>query len=289
MSWEYRHLKRRLQLADDPLLLRFERFCEDAHAAMAGLEWSCKLAGEHWLPNRFYWLGRSPTPDLSGELARLVDGLPFAPRGGLPRWTDTLARHTASVLVGYAGAGAGRGAVLKLCLTLTRDAMPAEYRDAVGAWLPRAPAAPPPGDATVVISHLLAESGECSPRLYVLYNEPSYRDPRVLDYMAPLIGDAGLQLARHHPRSGVTLRPDGTALGIALRPSGLRDQPHPSHALSPLRMPLLQLAQRHPLVAERLDRVCWVSLGLGHRGALLDSAALPAEMNLYIVLEDRGS
>lgn len=289
MGWQYRQIKRRLALSDPPLRLRFERFCEDAHPAMADMEWSCKLAGERWLPDRFFWLGRHPTPDLTRPLRALCDGIAFAPHGGAAAWDELVARDTASVLVGYAGAASASPSAspqVKLYATLAAAAMPARYREFAAACVPGAPAEPPPGDATVLLAYACTETA-CAPRLYILYNQDAYRDPAVVDYMAPLLGAEGLQLARSHPRAGVTLRRDGRAIGIGIRPSGLRDGSHPSHALSPLHVPLLALANRHPIVGEHLARVSWVSLALGRTESLLNYPDLPAEINVYAVIDER--
>ena len=88
MSWEYRSLKRRLAMPEEPLLNLFEGYCEAGLDTIEDMEWSCKVVGRTVYANRFAWLGRADrTRETAHNVKRLLGELDFKPSGlpGSPR------------------------------------------------------------------------------------------------------------------------------------------------------------------------------------------------------------
>ncbi|HYO59947.1 hypothetical protein [Archangium sp.] len=288
MGWEYRHLKQRLEIQDTPPLELFEAFCEAAFADMEDMEWSCKLVRGRLQTDRFYWLGRpAPSPTLAKHVRRLLGAMGFEPTGlpgGMKTWNALLERDSLRTLVGYAGPepATGRPALLKVHLTLYPHSTAELHSRLLRPLMPELPDRPPPGRPTLLLGYLVS-SREIEPRLYMLYGQSAYRRPAVRRYLEPLVGQRGLELMGSHPRAGLCLKRDGGCmLELAFRPSGRRHVWHPSHALSPLWVPLAKLAHQHPVVGERLERLTWVTVPT--RAKDWRFPASPAEMNLYLRL-----
>ncbi|QRN96532.1 hypothetical protein JRI60_47310 [Archangium violaceum] len=287
MSWEYHALKRRLGLGTEPLLGLFEEFCLDAFAAMRDMEWSCKVCPDVVLTDRFFWLG-APTDSAlyAPGLRLLLDALRFEPTGlpgGRARFEALVAEETERLLVAYAGPDprSGRAAQLKVYLTL-KDCSAARYHELLRPVLPALPAEPPPEEATLLFCYALEAGGSARPRLYVQFREEAYQKPRIARYMEERVGTRGLALARGHRASGVALKEGATEmLGLGLRPTGA-EGPHPCQVISPVALPLLEAARRVPLLAERLDRVSWVTLANDEDS--LRCQTHQREMNVYVKL-----
>jgi hypothetical protein len=257
VSWEYRALRRRLRLPRDPLIGRFERFCEEAAADITRMEWSCKLAEGVVDQNRFVACATLSPGDRGAAraFARLL-ATTFAadreqPSGAAFRLAVTT--HASTVFVGYAGGGRGQAPTLKAYVGWHGGSatMDGEILGTPGEELPGMPFR--------MIGRSIDANGRIGGRSYAFYQQGAEQEAAVAAWLSSTFGPHGPRLLALHPRFGLARKPgSATTLLAGLRPSGF-DAPHPSHASSPLLFPVLTLAEHVPTLAERLERITWIA------------------------------
>lgn len=277
MSWEYRALRRGLRLSRDPLVARFERFCEEAATDITRMEWSCKLAGGVVDQHRFVACATISEPDRGAARAfsRLLGSAFADDREGADgeafrRAVETDAR---TVFVGYAGGGPGAPATLKAYVGWRGGsaALDSAILGQRGSKLP--------GEPFRMIGRSIDADGCIAGRSYAFYQQGAEHDGEVAAWLTAQFGVHGPRLLALHPRFGLARKPGGhNTLLVGLRPSGF-DEAHPSHTQSPLLYPVRTLAEHVPALAERLDRVTWIAVSPD----VLDRRAgeLPDRLGVY--------
>lgn len=286
MLADYRRLKAATELAGDPVLSLFERYCARASDAMDTMEWSWKFSGWDTSDNRVFWLGSSRHPDVTRRaLAWLAAEL------GLPRdeadrdWLALVDTRMDRALVAYSGPNpfSGRPAIIKIYLTLDR-CTPSIYQRLVRPAAPQFPGGAPSAGAFLLCRTV--EAGKpCSARVYALFHQHDLRRPTVARFLRRTIGVRGLAAAVDYPRVGVGVKADGTnMLGIGLQPTGRR-RLDLAHVMTPVMVPLVNAAVRTPLLSERLADVTWVTVPLDQRSLSFPSTL--REMNVYVQLRHR--
>lgn len=257
MSWEYRALRRQLRLPRDPLVGRFERFCEEAAADITRMEWSCKLAARVVDQNRFVACARIAARDGAAMRAftRLLESSFDGDREQLAgeAFRTAVTTHASRVFVAYAGGGHDQPATLKAYVGWRGGsaALDGAILGEDGETLPGAPFR--------MLGRSIDEHGGFGGRSYAFYEQGAEHEEAVAAWLTARFGSHGPRLLASHPRFGLARKP-GSAMTLlaGLRPSGF-DDPHPSHMHSPLLYPVRTLAEHVPALAERLDRITWIA------------------------------
>lgn len=265
MGWEYRYLRRALDLPDDPVRDAFEGWCIDSWQDIGRTEWSVRFRPDAVQVDRFIHSVRVTRPlTLKARLLMLQGAMghdgPLLPmdRGAWGRLLD----GTRLAIVAYAGAEQGRGPVLKVYLGVQPWTADAHAAVASTFDLPR-----PPGSPGVMVAATLSLDGPPRPRLYCFYNRQERDDPEVGAWLEPHVGP--MDRFEAHDRVGVAAKHDGEdTVYVSLDGPG------------PLRELAEEAARDVPLLAERMGRATY--LGMPSR-CLGDPASL--ERSVYVQID----